>query len=64
MRKIFQAAATIAQTLLAAKVDPLQVGAAAPNFTAPSTGGEIELARQLQAGPVVLALYYADFTTG
>jgi peroxiredoxin len=64
MKRIFQAATTIAQTLMAGKTDALQVGAPAPDFTATSTGGTIELARLLQQGPVVLALYYADFTAG
>jgi peroxiredoxin len=64
MKKIFQAATTIAQTLLRGQADPLPVGASAPDFTAASTRGTIELARILQQGPVVLALYYADFTAG
>jgi hypothetical protein len=64
MKKIFQAATSIAQTLLAAKTEPLPVGAVAPNFTAASTRGDIELAPLLLKGPVVLALYYADFTPG
>jgi peroxiredoxin len=64
MKRIFQAATTIAQTLLTGKTDALRVGAPAPDFTATSTGGTIELARLLQNGPVVLALYYADFTAG
>jgi peroxiredoxin len=64
MKRIFQAVTTLAQTLLAGKADPLPVGTSAPDFTADSTGGTIELARLLQKGPVVLALYYADFTAG
>lgn len=40
----------------------LQVGDPAPDFKALSTAGAIELSQALQQGPVVLALYYADFT--
>jgi peroxiredoxin len=64
MKKIFQAATTIAQTLLATRTEPLPVGTVAPNFTAVSTKGDVELAPLLLKGPVVLALYYADFTPG
>ncbi len=40
----------------------LQVGDTAPDFKAISTAGAIDLSQTLQQGPVVLALYYADFT--
>jgi len=42
----------------------LRIGDPAPDFTAPSTMGEITLSRQLEKGPVVLAFYFADFTSG
>ena len=64
MKKILRATGVIAATLLASKAVALQVGDMAPGFTAPSTAGEIELSRTLEKGPVVLALYYADFTSG
>ena len=40
----------------------LQVGDTAPDFQALSTTGAISLSQLHQQGPVVLALYYADFT--
>ena len=40
----------------------LQVGEPAPDFQAISTTGVINLSQALEQGPVVLALYYADFT--
>jgi len=40
----------------------LQVGDTAPDFQALSTVGAITLSQSLQQGPVVLAIYYADFT--
>ena len=64
MKKILRATGVIAATLLASKAVALQVGDAAPGFTAASTAGTIELSRVLEKGPVVLALYYADFTSG
>jgi len=41
----------------------LQVGDQAPDFTARSTAGAITLSELLKNGPVVLAFYYADFTS-
>jgi hypothetical protein len=64
MNKIIRAGKVVAKTLLASNDVNLQVGDAAPDFTAQSTRGEIELVRTLQNGPVVLALYPADFTPG
>jgi hypothetical protein len=64
MKKIIRAGATVAANLLAAKPVDLHVGDTAPAFSAISTKGEIELGRSLQKGPVVLALYPADFTPG
>lgn len=40
----------------------LEVGDTAPDFEATSTAGPIVLWEILEKGPVVLALYYADFT--
>lgn len=64
MNRILRAGAVIFATLLASKAVALQVGDAAPGFTSPSTLGTIELSEVLARGPVVLALYYADFTSG
>lgn len=64
MKKIIRATTVIAATLLASKAIALQVGDVAPGFSAESTTGQIELSQVLEKGPVVLALYYADFTSG
>lgn len=64
MKKTIRAGAVIVATLLASKAAALQIGDVAPDFAAPSTGGEIQLSRVVEQGPVVLALYYADFTSG
>jgi len=64
MNKIIRAGKVVAKTLLTPSDVTLQVGEKAPAFSAPSTRGEIELGRTLQNGPVVLALYPADFTPG
>jgi peroxiredoxin len=64
MKRMIRAGAVVAATLLASKASALQIGDAAPAFSAPSTRGEIELSRTLEKGPVILALYYADFTSG
>lgn len=64
MKRLIRAGAALAATLLASNAAALQVGDAAPDFTAISTHGEISLSRVLEKGPVVLALYYADFTPG
>lgn len=42
----------------------LRIGQSAPDFTASSTMGEITLSQLLEKGPVVLAFYFADFTSG
>ena len=63
MKRTIRAGVVIAATLLASKAVALQVGDAAPDFIASSTEGEIELSQVVEKGPVVLALYYADFTS-
>lgn len=64
MKKLLRATGVIAATLLASNAIALQVGDVAPGFMANSTAGTIELSRLLEKGPVVLAFYYADFTSG
>lgn len=64
MKKLIRATTVIAATLLASNAVALQVGDVAPGFSAVSTAGQIELSQVLEKGPVVLALYYADFTSG
>ncbi len=64
MKRTIRAGVVIAATLLASKAVALQVGDAAPDFIASSTEGEIELSQVVETGSVVLALYYADFTSG
>ena len=64
MKKLLRAGAVVITTLLASKAVALDVGVQAPGFALPSTHGEIVLSEVLQQGPVVLALYYADFTSG
>jgi len=50
--------------LLASTVTALEVNSPAPDFTASSTQGEITLSELLVKGPVILAYYYADFSSG
>ena len=64
MKRLIRAGAVAARALLASNATAFQVGAAAPDFTAMSTRGEVTLSQALEKGPVVLALYYADFTPG
>ncbi len=64
MKKLLRAGVVAVATLLASNVAALEVGTPAPDFTAPSTQGEIVLSQLLEKGPVVLAYYYADFTSG
>jgi peroxiredoxin len=64
MKRLIRAGAVAARALLASNATALQVGAAAPDFTTMSTRGEVTLSQALEKGPVVLALYYADFTPG
>ena len=64
MKRVLKAAAVAAATLLASNVAALEVGAPAPDFTAASTQGEVTLSQFLKKGPVILAYYYADFTSG
>jgi peroxiredoxin len=49
---------------LATPAVALQIGDRAPDFSAASTSGEITLSQVLAKGPVVLAFYYNDFTSG
>jgi peroxiredoxin Q/BCP len=42
----------------------IKVGDQAPDFTVPSTKGDIVLSQIVEQGPVVLALYPKDFTPG
>jgi hypothetical protein len=62
--RLLKAAIVAATTLLASNAIALEVGSPAPDFTAPSTHGEIVLSQLLEKGPVILAYYYADFTSG
>ena len=64
MKKLIKAGTVALATLLTSNAVALQIGDAAPEFSASSTKGKIVLAEVLQKGPVVLALYYADFTSG
>lgn len=64
MKRLMRTGAVLAASLLASNAAALQIGAIAPDFTAASTRGEITLSQVLTKGPVVLALYYADFTSG
>lgn len=62
--RLFKAAVVAATTLLASNAIAVEVGSPAPDFTAPSTHGQIVLSQLLEKGPVILAYYYADFTSG
>jgi hypothetical protein len=64
IKRLLKAAAVAAATLLASNALALEVGSPAPDFTAQSTQGEIVLSQLLEKGPVILAYYYADFTSG
>jgi len=64
MKRFFLTGIVIAATLLASSVAALEVNSLAPDFTAPSTKGEITLSQLLEKGPVILAYYYADFSSG
>ncbi|PLX80895.1 MAG: hypothetical protein C0616_06690 [Desulfuromonas sp.] len=64
MKRFLRAGAVAAATLLASNVAAIEVGSPAPDFRAPSTHGEIVLSEKLEKGPVILAYYYADFTSG
>ena len=64
MKRMIRSVIVIAVTLLASKVAALEVKAPAPDFTASSTQGEITLSELLVKGPVILAYYYADFSSG
>jgi hypothetical protein len=62
--RLLKATVIAVTTLLASNALALEVGSPAPDFTAPSTHGEIVLSQLLEQGPVILAYYYADFTSG
>jgi ABC-type transporter Mla maintaining outer membrane lipid asymmetry permease subunit MlaE len=64
MKKYIQVVTVLFSTLLASNAVALQVGDKAPDFSASSTMGEIVLSQFIEKGPVVLAIYYADFTPG
>lgn len=64
MKRMIRTVIAIAVTLLASKAAALEVNSPAPDFTALSTRGEITLSERLIKGPVILAYYYADFTSG
>ena len=64
MKRFIKAVTVLFSTLLASNAVALQVGDTAPDFSAPSTKGEIILSQLVKQGPVVLAIYYADFTPG
>ena len=64
MKRLFRAGAVIAATLLSSNAEALQVGDVAPDFTVQSTAGELSLSEVLTKGPAILALFYADFTSG
>jgi len=62
--KLWKAAVVATIISLASNAIALEVGSPAPDFVAPSTHGEIVLSKLLEKGPVILAYYYADFTSG
>ena len=64
MIRLLKVATIAAATLLVSNALALDVGSPAPDFSAPSTHGEIVLSQLLEKGPVILAYYYADFTSG
>ena len=64
MKRIIRSGTVVAAALLAPNVAALDVGIPAPDFSAPSTQGTIVLSERLSNGPIVLAQYYADFTSG
>jgi len=64
MKRLIRASGVLAATLLSKSAAALQVGDPAPDFTLMSTRGEIALRRALKKGPLVLAIYPADFTPG
>ena len=64
MKRIIRAGSAAFSSMLASKSSSLQLGDVAPDFTVSSTKGPVTLRDLLARGPVVLALYYADFTPG
>jgi len=64
IKRLLKSATVAAVALLASNALALEVGSPAPDFTAQSTQGEIVLSKLLEKGPVILAYYYADFTSG
>ena len=63
MKRIIRSGIVIAAALLASNVAALEVNSLAPDFTASSTKGDITLSELLEKGPVILAYYYADFSS-
>jgi hypothetical protein len=64
MKKIAQGFMTAAALMFSAiGAHALDVGQKAPLFSAQSTQGDIALAEVYKQKPVILALYYADFTS-
>jgi peroxiredoxin len=64
MKRVVRTGIAIVAMLLASNVEALELNSPAPDFTAASTNGEITLSALLEKGPVILAYYYADFTSG
>ena len=64
MKRIVRTGIVIVAMLLASNVAALELNSLAPDFTAASTKGEITLSALLEKGPVILAYYYADFSSG
>ena len=61
---VFRSLATAAMVMLSAiGAQALEVGQKAPEFEAQSTHGKIRLVDYLGRKHVVLAFYYADFTS-
>ena len=64
MKRLIRAGTVAVASLMTVNAVALEVGHKAPDFKAESTGGEVTLSQVLEKGPVVLALYPADFTPG
>ena len=64
MKRLFRSGAVLISALIASQAVALEVDSPAPAFTAPSTHGELSLRQLTAKGPVVLAFYFADFTSG
>ena len=62
MQKFCPLVIVILLLLLGGVAHALEVGDAAPSFSAKSNLGPIELPGLLAQGPVILSFYYADFS--